>query len=227
LKTRYRGRYVIGFDETRDSHTIIDNGEVVVEDNRIEFVGKQYRGEVDREVDATDCLISPGFINAHALMDVSIYQYAFDRPREKGYYRPRSWVMDSERSSLFSPDELRRGAELSFLNMVRSGCTTMLGITSMVFKRWHDPVWEPEVYLQAAVKLGLRAYLSHHYRSWAPYTGDGGGKEQALDEKRGLEGLEHCIEFIEKYDGAFGDRIRGALFPYTLDQSSPRLLEAT
>jgi len=227
VKTRYRGRYVIGYDSEQQTHTIIDDGEVVIDGNEVVYVGKHYDGEVDRDIDASNCLISPGFINSHGLIDVSIYQFAFDRPREKGYHRPREWVVDPEQPDVFTPEEVRRGAELSFLNFARSGCTTICGITSMVFKRWDDPVWEPQLYMEAAVKLGVRAYLSHHYRARAPYTGDSGNKEMELDEDRGLRGLERCIDFIKKYDGAFGGRIRGALFPYTLDQSTPQLLKAT
>lgn len=227
MKTRLRGRYVIGFDEQKGTHVIIDDGEVVYEDNRILFVGKHYPGQVDREVDATECIISPGLINGHALMDVSIYQYGFDRPQEKGYHRPRAWTEDPSETEIFTPREIQQGADLSFLNFARSGCTTVLGITSMVFKRWDDPEWEPEIYLQAAVKHGLRAYLSHHYRARAPYSGTDGRKEFLLDEDRGQRGLERCIAFIKKYDGAFGGRIGGTLFPYTLDQSTPELLKAT
>ena len=227
MKTRYRGRYVVGYDGTAGNHVIFDNGELVVEGNKVVFAGAEYDGPVDIEVDASNCLILPGLINAHGLMDVSIYQYAFDRPPAGGYFRPRSWVEEASQSDVFTPEQVRRGADLSFLNFARSGCTTVCGITSMVFKRWDDPAWEPEIYMESAVKLGIRAYLSHHYRARAPYSAGNGEKSFVLDDARGMMGLERCIDFIEKYDGAFGGKIRGALFPYTLDQSTPDLLRAT
>ncbi len=226
-KTLYRTGYLVAYDAHRGSHVIHDGGELVLEGDCVVHAGGPYTGTADRVVDARDCLVSPGFINAHALMDVSIFQFAFDRPRERGYHRPRSWLEAPGEPGVFDPGEIRRGARLAFLNLARSGCTTIMGITSMVFKRWDDPPWEPEIYLEVAVESGLRAYLSHHYRSRAPYTGASGGKEFLSDEARGMEGLRRCVEFIEKYDGSFGGRIRGALFPYTLDQSTPRLLQAT
>ncbi len=227
MKTLYRGRWVVGYDEEQESHVIYDDGELVLEDDRVVFAGKAYDGEVDRIVDASSCLISPGFINSHGFMDVSIYQYSFDQPPEGGYFRPRSWVEEPEQSEVFTPREVRLGAELSFLNHVKSGCTTVCGITSMVFKRWDDPEWEPQIYLESAVKLGPRLYLSHHYRARAPYTDGNGKRAFVLDEKRGMEGLSRCIELIRNYRGSFGGKIQGLLFPYTLDQSSTDLLLAT
>ena len=224
MKTRIRGRYVIGYDETEQTHVIYEPGELVYEGDEVLFVGKHYEGPVDHDVDATDCIVSPGLINGHALMDVSIYQYGFDRPREKGYHRPRSWVEGTD--DIFTPEEIRKGAELSFLNFARSGCTTILGITAMVFKRWDDPIYEPEIYAETARKMGLRAYVSHHYRSHAPYSGDG-KKEFLVDPDKALQGLERCTEFIRKHHRVGDGMIGATLFPYTLDQNTPEILQAT
>ena len=225
MKTKIKGRYVLAYDDSQHRHCLLEDAELVHEDATILYVGSSYNGDVDRVIDATDCMIIPGLINAHGLIDVSIKQFGFEKPREKGYHRPCSWVGST--GDEFGPEEIRRGADLAFLNMLRSGCTTVAGITSMVFKRWDDPEWEPMVYMESAVHSGIRAYLSHHYRARAPYTGLDGEKAFLLDEDRGMRGLERCEAFIRAYDGAFGGRIRGALFPYTLDQSTPNLLRAT
>ena len=53
-----------------DDHVIYHNGEVVYEDDRIEFVGHDYTGPVDRNIDAGFAVISPGFIDLDALADI-------------------------------------------------------------------------------------------------------------------------------------------------------------
>lgn len=225
MRTRIKGRWVIAWDQERQTHTIVDGGEVVYEGDTVIFAGKHYDGPVDRLIDATGCLISPGFINGHSVMDLSIAQYRFDRPREEGMYRPRTWLEDSAERPVFTPDEIRTGAEFNFLGMARSGCTTFLGITAMVFKRWDDPEWEPEIYAQTAVKYGLRAYLSHHFRDWSGYLEPDGRPAQMYNEKQGRLGLERNIAFIKKHHRSHNDTIRGLIFPYTLDQNSAELLK--
>jgi len=225
LKTKIKGRYVVGYDVERGTHVIIPDGEVVYEDDRIVFVGKRYTGTVGRTLDRSSCLISPGLINAHALMDTSIFQYiAFDRER-RGGHRSRQYVVGDE-DVAFDRQKIRDGARLALLNMVHGGATTILGMTAGVFKRWSDPDWEPETYMEAVVEQGLRGYLSHSYRSDLSYISD--DEVRTLrDEKKGHEGLEKARAFIEQYHGSFGDTIRGLFMPYTLDTVTPELLQET
>jgi len=225
MKTRVKGRWVIGWNAETQSHTIIDDGEVVYEGDHIIYVGKYYESSVDKVVNATNCLISPGFINSHCVMDLSIVQYGFDRPREEGMYRPRSWLTDPTMKPVFNAQEIQAGADHNLLSVVRSGATTFCGITAMVFKRWDDPEWEPEVYKQAAVKYGLRAYLSHHFRDFSGYLEPDGTAAQMHNERQGRLGLERNIAFIRKNQGTHDDTIRGLIFPYTLDQNSAELLQ--
>lgn len=227
MKTKIVGRHVVGFDPTTAQHVLHSPGEVVFAGDRVLSVGPSSAEPADRVIDASTCLISPGLIDMHALMDVGIHPILLDRPRERGMVRPRSWVEDPEARPVFSPEEVRAGAEHTLLTLLKSGVTTFCGITAMVFKRWDDPVWEPEVYLEVALRYGLRGYLSHHFRAQAPYVGPDGTPSGVWDEVRGMQGLERNIAFVERFHGRFGDRVRGLLFPYTCDQASEGLLRAT
>ncbi|MFO7941261.1 MAG: amidohydrolase family protein [Bacillota bacterium] len=222
MKTLVSGGIVVGFDPGEESHVLYPDGELVFEGNTVEFVGRAYPGRVDEVIDASGCLVTPGFVNVHSCMDTSTFQFFFDieRRRRSGYSGQirRRELFSGERDHVFGPAEIRDGANLAFLNMVRGGTTTMAGITSYPFKAYNDPVWEPEIYMEAAVTAGLRAYLSHMYRDRV----DG-----IVDRERGREGLRRAVQFVEKYDGSFGDRIRGLLFPYTLDSNSKESLAET
>src|ERR671926_250050 len=63
MRTLIRASWVVGFDG--QSHVLIRDGVVVYEDDTIVAVGHQFDGQVDRTVDATNCLVSPGLINCH------------------------------------------------------------------------------------------------------------------------------------------------------------------
>jgi hypothetical protein len=46
-------------------HTLWRNAELVYEGNTVLFVGERFEGAVDREIDARDKLVAPGFIDTH------------------------------------------------------------------------------------------------------------------------------------------------------------------
>lgn len=221
---RITGGIVVGFDSERQSHEILDGAEVVFTGDRIIHVGGRFGGRVDEEVDASGYLVMPGLVDAHALIDIGIHLLLWDRERDEGY-RPR-WYVEGE-DYAFTPRQVEAGAEAMMTMLLRSGVTTFLGVNAMVFKRWHDEPWEPPLYAGVANRLGLRAYLSHHFRSSVPITGDP-VDDELVDEPRGFEGLEKNIEFVRASQrGDFGPRVHGLLFPYTQDTVSSELLRAT
>ncbi len=226
MKTKIVGRHVVGFDSTVQRHVLQSPGEVVFENDRVIYVGPRFEGQVDRIVDASTCLVSPGLIDMHALMDIGIHPVLLDHASEPGMRRPRSWVEDPDERPVFTPAEIRAGAEHTLLALLHSGVTTFCGMTSMVFKRWDDPVWEPDIYLEVALRYGLRAYLSHHFRTEAQYVDLDGTPKSIWNEAQGMRGLERNIAFTQRFHGRFGDRVRSLLFPYTCDQVSEGLLRA-
>ncbi|MBA2665943.1 MAG: amidohydrolase family protein [Trueperaceae bacterium] len=221
---RIRGRHVVAYDAVRAGHVVVEGGEVVFRGDRILHAGGPYDGRVDREIDARTQLVIPGLVDAHALMDVGVHLLLWDRERDPGY-RPRSFVEGSERA--FTPERTRDGAEAMLSMLVRSGVTTFCGVNAMVFKRWHDEPWESELYADVANGLGLRAYLSHHFRASVPIVDDATATT-LVDERRGFAGLERNVAFVQRAQrGDFGPRIHGLLFPYTQDTVTPDLLRAT
>ena len=58
-----RGGWVVGF--AGRGHTLVRDGVVVWENDRIVHVGKGFSGTVDEEIDARGKLVCPGFIDTH------------------------------------------------------------------------------------------------------------------------------------------------------------------
>jgi len=63
MRTAIKAGWIVGYDN--GGHTLIRNGVVVFEGNRITSVGPTFDGSVDREIDVGDKLVSPGFIDTH------------------------------------------------------------------------------------------------------------------------------------------------------------------
>ncbi|HEY2185841.1 MAG TPA: hypothetical protein VGH39_12660, partial [Xanthobacteraceae bacterium] len=63
MRTRIRSGWLVG--HTNGHHTLWRDAELVFQDNTILFVGEQFDGDVDRDIDARGKLVAPGFIDTH------------------------------------------------------------------------------------------------------------------------------------------------------------------
>jgi len=156
MRTRMTGRYVVGYD---GGHRIIAGGEVVYDDDRIVFVGRGYTGQVDRTIDASDCLVSPGFVNLHAVtnVDLQVFRIDVDSP---GFPKSRAWV-ESEGPEVLDEAATEASVRFSVACLIRGGATTFGAITTMASKRWEDPAYEPELIAEVAGQMGARAGARH------------------------------------------------------------------
>lgn len=220
MRTLIRGRYVIGYD---NGHQVVPAGEVVYEDDRIIFVGRHYAGRVDRTIDASDCLVSPGFVNLHSVVNVDLQLFRID-VEDTGFPKTRRWIED-ETAEVLDEAQTEASVRFSVASLLKGGATTFGAITTMAPKRWEDPRYEPELIAEIAGRMGARAYVAHQVRAIVPYA-DGVERGYAVDEPRALRALDHAVDFAKRIDGSFGGRIRGYIFPYTLDASTPALLQA-
>jgi len=223
-KTLIKGGYVVAFDGR--AHRIIRNGVVVFEDTQIVHVGTGYEGDVDRTIDAQGKLICPGLINIHALASTSITHLRIDGSMS-ALNVSKSYVVDGEGDLDLTGEDLHTSSLFSWVALLKGGATTSATITPMAPSRWESPPEQAEVLAEIAGKLGARAYISHQYRSGAKYWAPDGASQYHWKEQEGRAGLERALQFSEKYEGAYGDRVRTMLFPYQFDTCSPELLKAT
>src|SRR5262245_12651332 len=63
MRTKIDATWIVGHE--RGHHTLIRDGELVFEGNKILHVGKGFEGTVDKVLDAKGKLVSPGFIDTH------------------------------------------------------------------------------------------------------------------------------------------------------------------
>jgi cytosine/adenosine deaminase-related metal-dependent hydrolase len=228
MTTRIDGAWVVGFDEDAESHVVYEDGAVVFEGDEIVHVGEDYDGAVDREFSG-EYLVTPGLVDMHAHLDAANGPFQYDRELDWDMYgvRPKEWVQDPDEHPAFTAGDIEAWARHSMAVLLLTGTTTFADLTSCVFKRWDDPIYEPHIYARTAGELGLRAYLSHRFRSAFPYAEGDGEVDLLWDEERGEKGFKRALRFADEYHGAYDDRIRTMVFPYTLDTVSEDLLGKT
>ncbi|MFQ6057356.1 MAG: amidohydrolase, partial [Anaerolineae bacterium] len=151
----------------------------------------------DEIIEGTDHVAVPGFFNAHTHAPMTLVRgWAEDLPLDR-WFNERIWVAESA----LEEDDVYWGAALAACEMIRSGT---VAFADHYF--WMDRV------AQAVEESGLRATLA-----WCIF---GLGAEQEI----GGATLERTEEFVQRWQGAAGGRIRTVLGPHAPYTCPPEFL---
>ena len=173
---------------------------VAVEPDLADDPARAVDGSVDatERLDATDSLVIPGLVNAHCHAAMTLLRgYADDKPLET-WLREDIWPAEAE----LGPEDVRAGAELGLLEMIRSGTT---GFADMYFH-------VPEA-VAAVEEAGLRARVGR------------GVVTVGKDEAAAREDNEESLRIAREYDGAADGRVSTAYMPHSLTTVGEEYLE--
>ncbi len=225
-RTLLAGRWVVGHRDGR--HTLVPNGEVVFEGDRIVFVGQAFPGEVACRIDHPGGLICPGFIDLDAVSDLDTGILALDNTPawQKGRVWPTTYMARGP-YEMYLPEELAFQKRYAFAQLLRNGITTALPIASLFYRRWAETPEEFAAAADAAGELGLRVYLGPAYRSGHTCVDEAGVVSLAIDEEKGLAGLADAVRFCRSFEGAHGGLVRTMLSPDRIESCTPELLRRT
>jgi 5-methylthioadenosine/S-adenosylhomocysteine deaminase len=231
MRTLVRGGWVVGF--AGGTHTLIPDGVVVYEDDRIAYVGRRFDRRADAEIDARGKLVCPGFIDTHVhsghrashrlitdtgrpdffgqpFLDISVPREGTRVGGDPRYARPTD--ADAEAGT-------RLLATFTIAEMLRNGITTFMEFGSQLRVQ--------EALLGEVDRLGLRAYLGAGYDS-GRWVGDEKGRlKRVVDEAAGVKEFESAVAFVRRVDGSVNGRVRGLLAPREVETCSLDLLRAT
>jgi cytosine/adenosine deaminase-related metal-dependent hydrolase len=231
MRTLVRGGWIVGF--AAGTHTLVRDGVVVFEDDRIVHVGPRFDGAVDREIDARDKLVSPGFIDTHVHSGHRASHRLITDTGRPDYFGqpffeisvPREGTRVGGDPRYARPDQpgadagSRLLATFTVAELLRNGVTTFMEFGS---QRRVQEALLPEV-----ERLGIRGYLGAGYDSGRWVGAAGGRLTRVVDEAAGQREFEAAIEFVRRVDGGAGGRVRGLLAPREVETCSLDLLRAT
>jgi 5-methylthioadenosine/S-adenosylhomocysteine deaminase len=201
----------------RDSHTVLKDGVVVLEDDQIVHVGRDADGPVDETLDLRDRLLTPGFINTHthlagSPLDKSLIE---DVGKRQFQYSALPDMLPA-REAANDRQMMEACVDYSLVELLRTGTTTVMEIGSI-----------GEYVADAAERTGLRTYIADSYRSGRWFSDDGRSVKYEWDEAKGLRGFEHAQALVERLRGRADGRIQGFLAPAQVDTCTPDLLRAS
>jgi 5-methylthioadenosine/S-adenosylhomocysteine deaminase len=145
--------------------------------------------EGDQILDAEGGLVIPGLVNAHTHVAMTLLRGYADDKELGAWLREDVWPVEGE----LTAEDVRAGAELGLLEMIRSGTTAFADMYFHV----------PEI--AAAVEdAGLRARLGH------------GVVTVGKDEADAREDVETSLTTAREFDGAADGRVKTAFMPHSL-----------
>src|SRR5215469_2710381 len=226
-----RGGWVVGF--AGQGHTLVRDGVVVWENDRIVHVGSRFSGTVDEEIDARGKLVCPGFIDTHVHSGHRASHRLISDAGRPDYFGqpfleitvPREGTRVGGDPRYARPDAAdaeagnRLLARFTVAELLRNGITTFMEFGSQLRVQ--------EALLVDVERLGLRAYLGAGYDS-GRWVGDAQGRlQRVLDEPAGRREFEAALAFVRRIDGTVSGRVRGLLAPREVETCSLDLLRAT
>ena len=216
MRTLIQGGWVVGYNN--GGHELIPNGSVVFEDDRVVHVGRRFEGTVERRIEATGKLVSPGFVNCHLHAATNAGQAVLLDGLKADYFGSNFIGYLAPRRGAPAPragDRAEVAGAYGLWSALRAGATTILDVGTMP--------GGPEAFTRVAGEMGVRAYLGPAFRS-AGYAFDGSRVVWERNEAEGVAGLERAVAYIKEYDGAYGGRIRAMLYPGQMDTCTLDLL---
>jgi 5-methylthioadenosine/S-adenosylhomocysteine deaminase len=226
LKTKVKGRYVIGYDG--EDHVLIENAEVVFENDKIIFVGKHYLGEVNKVIEMGNAVISPGFIDLNALGDIDhdILHLEARANRQKNLLWSEQYIKNGHHEVMTAKEENFKSL-YAYSQLILHGVTTAMPITSVFYKEWAETYAELVTAANHAGSLGLRIYLGPSYQSGIRVVKPDGTINLHWDAEAGKAGLKNAVRFVEEFDGAYDGLVRGMLAPERIECQTPESLTDT
>lgn len=207
-RTCIQGGTIIAFDG--HEHRELRDGSVVVEGDRILYVGREYTHTeaVDRTIDASAMLVIPGQISTHAHIGAQEGpRLLLDGGRREFirsgflHFLPRS---RAGKPGILSRQDASASLRMGFISLLRHGITTVVAFAP-------EGPDQGAMMLEAAEQLGIRLYWSPAATAGRYWLEDDGRVVHELDERQGLAMLDHAASFIENHNGQADGRILGIL----------------
>jgi cytosine/adenosine deaminase-related metal-dependent hydrolase len=217
MKTAIEGGDIVAYHD--GGHRLLRGGVVVIEDDRIAFVGRAYAGPVDRRIDAAGKLVIPGLVNVHCHATTEAGGRLIADAGRRDFFQNGFLNYNASPPGIPGLDaraDRTLGGRFALVELLRNGCTTVVEMGAA-----------DDALVATAGEIGIRAYLTPGFKSATYRVGPGGQLGYEWDEEDGFRGLDRARRFIERHHGSHHGRVRGMLFPLQVDTCSAELLRAT
>ena len=200
---------------------VLPRTDLVIEDGVVAAHEPNYRGRCDEELDATDCVVAPGFINAHV--------HPGTTPRSRGLAEDArlgpgmAYYHATLPTQLLGPEALTPAdvaaiTEWDTLAMLRGGATTVVA----------EYFGSPASWIPLVERYGFRGQLGLTYPNGLGAIGFVRDGRIVLNDPGDVgAALAAGVALHDRYDGSFDGRLRTHLSPHGPDTVPEEVLRET
>jgi cytosine/adenosine deaminase-related metal-dependent hydrolase len=208
------------------SARVLPRTDLVIEDGVVVALESDYRGRIDVELDATDCIVAPGFVNAHvhpgATPRARTMAEDFALTPGAAFYHAVAPVLRLGLEEM-TREEFAAVMEWDLLAMLRGGATTIVAEMIVPPERGFQDDW-----VSLVGRYGFRGQLGLTYPNRLGAIGFvKDGRIQSQDAGDVGDALRAGVALHDAHDGAFGGRLRTHLSPHGPDTVPDDVLRET
>jgi cytosine/adenosine deaminase-related metal-dependent hydrolase len=195
---------------------VIEGGDILVEGGRISEIrgpGSKRRPKGEQRISAKGKAVIPGLIDTHLHLAQSLLRGCADDLSLVDWLRKRVWPIQGS----FTEEDGRVSAELSMLEMIKSGTTSFVGV-DVVSRYGFDGI------ANAVVEAGMRGALAKTIMDSPGYGRKGSIMPAGLVEKKD-DCIREAKSMIRKWNRIKEGRVRTWVAPRSLGGCSRELYE--
>src|SRR5437016_14673788 len=129
---------------TMDQNKSIVSGDLFIREGRIAEIGKRIGSDAAETIDATDCVVLPGFVQTHIHLCQTLFRGAADDLALIDWLKKRVWPMEAAHTK----ESIRASARLGIAELIKGGTTCALTM---------ETVRHTEEVLRVVEESGFRA----------------------------------------------------------------------
>jgi cytosine/adenosine deaminase-related metal-dependent hydrolase len=206
--------WIVAWDENAETHTYIKDADLVFSDDRITYVGHDYSGSFDYEIQGRGRMVMPGMINIHShLSGGPLDKGTFDEVGSAALWGNALYTY----SQLLRADRqaIKPGAIVALSELIKSGVTTVVD-NSGFYADW----------MELMANSGIRAVLAPGFRQ-ARWINVGDHRvDYEWDLQAGWDGFKKALDLMDAIIKHPCDRLSGMIFPSQVDTCDADLLKA-
>lgn len=196
---------------------VIEGGSILVDGGRIAEVSGAHSKRIERraevKIHAKGTAVMPGLIDTHLHLAQSLLRGCADDLALVDWLKRRVWPIQGS----FTEEDGRISAELSMLEMIKSGTTSFVGV-DVVSRYGFDGI------AASVAKAGMRGALAKTVMDSPGYGRKGSIMPAGLVEDK-EESLKEAKSMIKKWNGQKGGLVRTWVAPRSLGGCSKELYE--
>lgn len=204
--------WVAAWDAAAKRHCYRRDIDVAFTGDRIDFVGKGYKGKADETVDGKDSFVIPGLVDIHSHPNIEpFYKGLREEHGVPGQFMSGLY----ERSLAYWPDNDGKlaAAEVAYAELLTSGVTSLADLSGS-YPGWIDLI----------AKSGLRGFVAPGYASSRWHMDNDWELKYKWDERAGRQRFEEALSVIKDADNHPSGRLSGIVCPMQIDTCTEDLL---